>query len=415
MRNHNFIWSSLVCLSLLGCNSETTESESVDEQGTCSGVGEIIEESSGECVCDTSKHWIGKAGSCECENGYTNHKGVCEEELEQGPCSGVGEIIEESSGECVCDKSKHWTGEAGSCECEGDLININGVCDKTDNCKGNGVTIKDKICMCNAQLHWTGKAGNCTCEKDHFEIVYHNVDYACCDKVDYATDFSQPSCWELENPQKGNICLLGKYRQLRKTDEKQPIQWRVLDIDQGTGNLLLITEFLLDILPYNKTKKDVTWETCTLRSWLNAFDSSANADGIDYTKTGFLKTAFTDAEREHIVTATNYNLDHPTAHTPGGNSTEDKVFLLSREDTRTYFSSRLAYGTSYTTSNAGMLNTFNCRGQDTSEFQYPLPWWTRSCSVTADQARCISVWSLDCDMEVNSDGMTVRPVLWLTK
>ena len=130
-----------------------------------------------------------------------------EEPEEPAFCSGPGEMIEESTQNCICDTSNHWTGEAGSCKCEGDLVDINGICDKTDKCKGKGVTIKDKTCMCNAQLNWAGKAGNCTCEKDHFELVYHNVDYACCDKVDYATDFSQPSCLELENPKKGTIWL----------------------------------------------------------------------------------------------------------------------------------------------------------------------------------------------------------------
>ena len=359
----------------------------------------------------------GEDTNTETENENKTENETETENKEPGDCSGVGEIIDKSSNTCVCDADNHWTGNPGSCKCADDHLNINGVCEKKVTCSDRGASLdtKTNTCVCNTQMHWTGNDGNCTCEKDHFEVLWKSRDYACCVPVDYKTDFSQPSCLELENPKKDDICLLGKYRQLRKTEEEQPIQWRVLEIDQATGNAFLLSEYSLEFLPYNVTKKDVTWETCTLRSWLNALGASENADGIDYTENGFLKTAFTEDERSHIVTVLNVNLEHPTAHTPGGNSTNDQVFLLSREETRKYFTSRLAYGTSYVTGNVFMRNAMLCRGEDKTEFQYPLAWWTRSCSITADQARCISVFGNDCDMEVNSDGMTVRVAMWLKK
>ena len=84
----------------------------------------------------------------------------------------------------------------------------------------------------------------------------------------------------------GDICYFGAYEQDNDlTNGKEPIEWLVLDV-QG-DKALLLSKYGLDAKPYNTTYADVTWETCTLRKWLND---------------DFLKTAFSEDEQKAILT-----------------------------------------------------------------------------------------------------------------
>lgn len=92
----------------------------------------------------------------------------------------------------------------------------------------------------------------------------------------------------------------------------EPIQWRVLS--ENDGILLVMSEKLIDARAFNQEFTAVTWETCTLRQWLN---------GVFYNE------AFNAAEQEKIFTTSLVNADNPWHGTSGGNDTTDKVFLLS--------------------------------------------------------------------------------------
>ena len=50
-------------------------------------------------------------------------------------------------------------------------------------------------------------------------------------------------------------------------DEKQPIKWQILS--KNGNDLFLLADKALDCKAYNETYTGVTWETCTLRTWLN--------------------------------------------------------------------------------------------------------------------------------------------------
>lgn len=89
------------------------------------------------------------------------------------------------------------------------------------------------------------------------------------------------------------------------------------------GSLLLISKYGLDCKPYNSECEDVTWETCTIRSWLNNI---------------FYNEAFSDSEKSKIKTTTIVNDDNPEYEDiKGGNNTKDKVFLLSVDEAYQYF------------------------------------------------------------------------------
>jgi hypothetical protein len=96
----------------------------------------------------------------------------------------------------------------------------------------------------------------------------------------------------------------------------QPIKWRVLS--NAGGKLFLLSEKNLDARPYNDTYTSVTWETSTIRAWLNGTVGG-----------NFLHDAFTLQERPVIAYTSVANDDNPTYHTSGGEPTTDKIFFLS--------------------------------------------------------------------------------------
>ena len=100
-----------------------------------------------------------------------------------------------------------------------------------------------------------------------------------------------------------------------ENDTKQPIKWQILSKDGD--DLFLLADKALDCKLYNDEYTAVTWETCTLRTWLND---------------DFLNTAFSEAEQNGITTTTVVNADNPHHTTNGGNNTQDKIFLLSLDE-----------------------------------------------------------------------------------
>ena len=115
-----------------------------------------------------------------------------------------------------------------------------------------------------------------------------------------------------------------------QNDDKQPIQWRVLSVNGNDA--FLMAEKTLDNQCYNEHPKSstgggkelwATWETCTLRTWLN--DT-------------FLNAAFTDEEKNAIADTTVVTPGEDPWNTgtltDGGNDTVDKVYLLSLEEIR---------------------------------------------------------------------------------
>lgn len=112
-----------------------------------------------------------------------------------------------------------------------------------------------------------------------------------------------------------------------QNDAKEPIKWRVLSVDGD--DVFLLADKNLDCKLYNTSYTSVTWETCTLRSWLNGYGSASNAYGTDYTTDNFMNNAFSVSEQGAIKNTIVVNEDNPYYDTEGGNNTTDKVYLLS--------------------------------------------------------------------------------------
>lgn len=95
--------------------------------------------------------------------------------------------------------------------------------------------------------------------------------------------------------------------------------WYVLE--KKNGKILIITEKIIEKRPYHNQKCDITWETCDMRKYLN----------------GKFYNSFSEADRVRIAEVTNETPDNPWYGTNGGNSTVDKIFLLSINEVLKYF------------------------------------------------------------------------------
>lgn len=135
---------------------------------------------------------------------------------------------------------------------------------------------------------------------------------------------SVKSLSELGSVSVGNHFTFGNYPQ-GANGEEQPIEWRVLAVEDGKA--LVISEKLLDCVPYNETYTDVTWETCALRNWMN---------------NDFISKAFSSSQQAKIITVTNQNPNNPEYGTKGGNATQDRIFALSIDEAEKCFSSASA-------------------------------------------------------------------------
>ena len=207
------------------------------------------------------------------------------------------------------------------------------------------------------------------------------------------------SSYGLSNPTISNgvttwDCIyFGNYYQ-SNSSTKEPIKWRVLSVNGNDA--FLLADQNLDAKPYNEKYTDVTWATCTLRTWLN--DT-------------FLNTAFTLAEQAAIRNTTVVNDDNPYCDTEGGENTTDKVYLLSiAEACNTTYGFDGEFEWDSETREA--KNTAYAKRASTT-YELDSDWWLRSPGY--DSTRATLVYSNGCG--VNHANITVysavRPTLHL--
>lgn len=204
-----------------------------------------------------------------------------------------------------------------------------------------------------------------------------------------------------------------------KNDEKEPIKWRVLSVDGDDA--FLLADKNLDVQRYNDNEEetDVTWETCTLRSWLNGYGKDSNACEIDYSESNFLNNAFSLSEQDAIKNTIVVNEDNPYYSTEGGDNTEDKVYLLSIEEamnedygfTSTTSSSdtRVSVNTAYV-ADGGEIGSTLVKNENEENL-----WWLRT---PGDVSYCVAVirsmgYIYSYGFDASYDYPAIRPVLRL--
>ena len=126
----------------------------------------------------------------------------------------------------------------------------------------------------------------------------------------------------------GSYVSYGEYEQDGNTKNgKEAIEWQVLAVEDD--QLLLISRYCLDGIPYNESAGSAVWSDSSIRKWLNE---------------SFYRESFSNDEQDKIVTSMLENANNQKYGTNGGEDTKDNVFLLSESEISTYF----------TTANAGV-------------------------------------------------------------
>ena len=180
--------------------------------------------------------------------------------------------------------------------------------------------------------------------------------------------------------------------------------WRVLVVRNNEA--LLITDKLIEVRAYHNTLEDVTWEKCDLRAYLN----------------GKFYNNFSPSEKKLIITKTNTNNDNPCFGTPGGNPTDDKVFLLSIEEVVKYFGDSGHLARKKWENKIYIVDQFNSDRVAMSINGSANCWWLRSPGGKSDHAANVTQdGSIDLYRYlVVGDGPDkgalyagIRPAIWL--
>lgn len=154
--------------------------------------------------------------------------------------------------------------------------------------------------------------------------------------------------------------------------------WIVLD--KKDDKLLILSEYVICLKKFNEEKEDVTWSTCSLRKWMN---------------TEYLTQAFSEEELERIADTSVYTEPSEWYESPGGEYTIDKVFLLSIEEAKKYFS----------TNEERMTTT--TKGKKCW-------WWLRSpCDHCTAGYVYYDGTINDAGRYVNAEDFSVRPAMWI--
>ena len=137
----------------------------------------------------------------------------------------------------------------------------------------------------------------------------------------------------LEEADIGSVVCFGAYEQDNNLENgKETIEWIVLD--KTDDSVLVLSVYGLDHQLFHEGNS-ATWESCTLRTWLN---------------TTFLEAAFDESEQNLILSSTVTADENPEHGWSQGADTVDQLFLLSVLEVQKYMpslSDRLCKPTPY--------------------------------------------------------------------
>lgn len=195
----------------------------------------------------------------------------------------------------------------------------------------------------------------------------------------------------------GQIVEFGKFYSTIKDGiaVKDDIKWIVLDIVDDSA--LLMSCDILKTLPYHEYWNATTWETCTLRKWLN---------------NDFYDLAFDDFEKEYIKMVKLPNIGNELSGIVQDFITNDRVFLLSVGEVRKYFdqytSLMMTKGTEYAKDEGLWVSKYN------SSVGYSV-WWLRSPGKVNSYASLVHAGG---SIGANGDGVAtkgngIRPCIWV--
>ncbi len=207
----------------------------------------------------------------------------------------------------------------------------------------------------------------------------------------------------------GDVITFGHYEQDNDLNNgPEPIEWVVLDVQDGKA--LLFSKYGLDAIQYNVEMAKVTWEKCSLRTWLN---------------NDFMNAAFSMEEQGAILLTdvdNSASQGYSSWKTSGGNNTQDLIFLLSYSEANKYVgveywvlpgAEQNRYCRAAPTAYASAKEIFINSAKLTADGEATGRWWLRSPGYDQfDAAEVLFDGSLSYTNVHRSDTI-VRPALWL--
>ena len=195
----------------------------------------------------------------------------------------------------------------------------------------------------------------------------------------------------IKNIKVGEYIKFGSYEQdNNKSNGKEDVEWLVLEVKDG--KVLVISKYALHCEEYNNDRTNVTWETCSLRKWLN---------------NSFIISAFSKYEQAMIPSVTVSANNNPEYSTNPGQATKDQVFVLSIEEVNKYFASDVARqckATAFATATGAYVN----------DSLGTCWWWLRSPNGSSQRAAGVqSTGRVVNDVYVNIIDYSVRPAMWI--
>lgn len=175
----------------------------------------------------------------------------------------------------------------------------------------------------------------------------------------------------------------------------EPLVWRII-YNYGNGTLLIVSDQVIDSKPYNESAQNVTWESSSVRSWLNG---------------DFYKTAFGGLSTGSILTTAVDNSAGSSLFSYDQPNTEDKVFLLSYGD---LINESYNFNTNPQYDDPQRRATSTEYAQSKGTASGYCNWWTRSTNGSQVQYVLASdgcVGTCHSPASANSTGYGIRPAM----
>ena len=191
----------------------------------------------------------------------------------------------------------------------------------------------------------------------------------------------------------GDVITFGRYEQDNDPENgPEAVEWQVLAVENGRA--LVISKYALDAKAYHEVNTGVTWETSSLRAWLNG---------------EFYDSTFSPVEKERILTVTVSNPDNRKYDVKGGNDTEDRLFLLSISEAELYFPDSMSR-------KASVSEFARAHNANTGPAGSGTWWWLRSPGFSDAHAAYVYTMGLvyDNGYYVSTAEGSVRPACWIS-
>ena len=196
----------------------------------------------------------------------------------------------------------------------------------------------------------------------------------------------------------GDIISIGQFEQDNDpSNGAEAVIWQVIGVEND--RVLLLSQYALDVEMYfNNTGEEqtplVTWETSSLRRWLNSY---------------FYNKAFSAEEKDRILSVKLHNSANPNYRTDGGIDTTDYLFVLSFDEFNKYLnlfdeSIKKCKPTAYAVG----------QGASVSNTNYAMC-WLRNPGEYNSKAMVLGSFgsAYMTGYRVDASSITVRPAFWM--